>query len=1091
MIIKIQNLRIQPYSQKDQLKAVFGDTLLLTFEIPHVDGESYACGLDNERFVYPPSRPLCAYTNTFIREGSSVTFSLKLNTNRFRDFVNGIRKPMPVWIQVVRTVLGKCETIVLDDILALPSVVDGANTVCEGDPLAELLDAKMDKPYVEGIEGQVLTMGADGHYAWADLPEIPEQEQADWNESDSEAKSYIRNKPVVYTKSETNALLDEKADKSTTYTKTETDGLLDAKADKATTYTKSETDTLLDAKANKATTLAGYGITDAYTKAEVDAKVASVYRYKGTVQSYSDLPSTGQEVGDVYNVETADAEHGIKAGDNVAWNGTAWDALAGEIVFPEQVQANWDESDSSEKSFIQNKPALAAVALTGSYNDLSDTPEIPEQAQANWDESDSTDASYIQNKPVIPEVEDANDYLCFTAAQASTTVKFDRASTVGTYQYIELEFSTDRQNWTDYTFDGLTGATITLANINDRVWFRSKIDFPYSYGNSGSYSKFVMSGKIYASGNIMSLLSKNFKQKMNNFAFRGLFENCASLLSAPKLSALILADSCYTGMFKGCTSLIMPPELPATVLKDFCYDSMFQGCTSLSIAPYLPATVLADYCYSGMFKGCTSLTTFPLLHPTTLKSGCYRYMFQECTGVKRIKTSQTNWDGCYLWLQNASATGVFECPSALDTTTRDASHVPAGWTIIKSDAAEDYRADWDESDSTDVSFIRNKPVIAEAEDANDYLCFTAKEAGTTVALDKTGTPDAIDLEYSTDKVNWTAYTWSDTTGAVVTLANIGDKVYFRGNNDHISKMTSAYYKFTTGTTTSSAMYYPTLTGNVMSLVDKTCRSLVIPSSYCFTRLFAGTKIGRDSKPRLPALVLKSYCYYGMFYSSGILLNEVPELPAPASGLANNCYNNMFNTISIYGDIDLRKVFPNLSGTILTDSSVTYAFNRMFYNAANHVYCHFSNGGNDNNFTEFCAGIFEGAAAWAGKISSATFVQSATGSNALRDAYIRNTVMRQSSLTATDGAISVSPCSQAYLYHNAAANVTVNATASSVTTQVMYAEFVVDVASGVTLTAGTNMTFVDTPAAGKRSICVLRWTGSSCRLYVVDEQDIPA
>lgn len=33
-------------------------------------------------------------------------------------------------------------------------------------------------------------------------------------------------------------------------------------------------------KANKATTLSGYGIQDAYTKEQVDAKVASVYRVK-------------------------------------------------------------------------------------------------------------------------------------------------------------------------------------------------------------------------------------------------------------------------------------------------------------------------------------------------------------------------------------------------------------------------------------------------------------------------------------------------------------------------------------------------------------------------------------------------------------------------------------------------------------------------------------------------------------------------------------------------------------------------------------------------------------------------------------------
>lgn len=41
-------------------------------------------------------------------------------------------------------------------------------------------------------------------------------------------------------------------------------------------YTKTETDALLDAKADVATTLAGYGITDAYTKTAVDALLAAI-----------------------------------------------------------------------------------------------------------------------------------------------------------------------------------------------------------------------------------------------------------------------------------------------------------------------------------------------------------------------------------------------------------------------------------------------------------------------------------------------------------------------------------------------------------------------------------------------------------------------------------------------------------------------------------------------------------------------------------------------------------------------------------------------------------------------------------------------
>ena len=67
-----------------------------------------------------------------------------------------------------------------------------------------------------------------------------------------------------------------------------------------------------------------------YTKTEIDGKLSGVYHYKGSVAKYSDLP-TDASSGDVYNIEAADKTNGIKAGDNVAWNGTAWDVLAGTV----------------------------------------------------------------------------------------------------------------------------------------------------------------------------------------------------------------------------------------------------------------------------------------------------------------------------------------------------------------------------------------------------------------------------------------------------------------------------------------------------------------------------------------------------------------------------------------------------------------------------------------------------------------------------------------------------------------------------------------------------------------------------------------
>lgn len=85
----------------------------------------------------------------------------------------------------------------------------------------------------------------------------------------------------------------------------------------------SSIETSVSGKADKSTTLAGYGIEDAYTKTEVDAKVSSVYKYKGSVANEAALPQEDQVVGDVYNVEDT--------GMNVAWDGTKWDKLGSTV----------------------------------------------------------------------------------------------------------------------------------------------------------------------------------------------------------------------------------------------------------------------------------------------------------------------------------------------------------------------------------------------------------------------------------------------------------------------------------------------------------------------------------------------------------------------------------------------------------------------------------------------------------------------------------------------------------------------------------------------------------------------------------------
>lgn len=64
----------------------------------------------------------------------------------------------------------------------------------------------------------------------------------------------------------------------------------------------------------------GY-ITQTYADTTYAAKsdISGAYKYKGSVATYADLPSTGLTAGDVYDVQSDDM--------NYAWTGSAWDQL--------------------------------------------------------------------------------------------------------------------------------------------------------------------------------------------------------------------------------------------------------------------------------------------------------------------------------------------------------------------------------------------------------------------------------------------------------------------------------------------------------------------------------------------------------------------------------------------------------------------------------------------------------------------------------------------------------------------------------------------------------------------------------------------
>ena len=154
------------------------------------------------------------------------------------------------------------------------------------------------------------------------------------------------------------------------------------------------------------------------------------------------------------------------------------------------------------------------------------------------------------------------------------------------------------------------------------------------------------------------------------------------------------------------------------------------------------------------------------------------------------------------------------------------------------------------------------------------LCFTASAASTIQLYTTTGANPS--LEYSTDGSTWQAFTMNHDYN----LAS-GDKFYMRGDNATFNTMAVNATFVMTGSIAAS--------GNIMSLVDKTCASKTIPNDYCFGGLFWGCDV-MTTPPELPATTLTKDCYMDMFYDC-TALTAAPELPATT--LLQDSYMSMF------------------------------------------------------------------------------------------------------------------------------------------------------------------------------------------------------
>ena len=205
--------------------------------------------------------------------------------------------------------------------------------------------------------------------------------------------------------------------------------------------------------------------------------------------------------------------------------------------------------------------------------------------------------------------------------------------------------------------------------------------------------------------------------------------------------------------------------------------------------------------------------------------------------------------------------------------------------------------------------------VALGSTASDALCFTAQEPGSTIKITKNGDAPAINLQTSTDGKSWTPYTVED----IITVPNVGDKVYFKavGSNSALATSPNEYHMFITEVGQFEA------SGNVNSLLEEneeTARTMSLEGkNFCYAYLFSGTTLTKA--PELPATTLAYGCYAFMFQWCTVL-TQAPTLPATT--LADFCYYYMFENCT-----SLTQA-PELPATTLA----TQCYDSMFYGCTN-------------------------------------------------------------------------------------------------------------------------------------------------------------
>ena len=272
-----------------------------------------------------------------------------------------------------------------------------------------------------------------------------------------------------------------------------------------------------------------------------------------------------------------------------------------------------------------------------------------------------------------------------------------------------------------YSLDGGTtwqkvvfNTWITLSNIGDTVCFRNMRREPtfkhIHIANNVGYYRFACrnsQSRVKCYGNVYTMLRRF-----------GVFMG----VNLPNVDEYYMLYGLFGGMHGTVTTMPTIPDYPFTLpAQTFGLWFMNHNYYIDQVELKFKKSKFQWNCFYRTFQGSTNLHTVILKirenRFINSDNAVFSQTFRGCTALTKVGVYFNTWGhGSNIrtvdWLQDVSPTGTFICPKGLDTSIRDDSHVPSGWTVIN----------WYEemgSQYPSVAALMQQPGYAALEDVVD------------------------------------------------------------------------------------------------------------------------------------------------------------------------------------------------------------------------------------------------------------------------------------------------------------------------------------------------------------------------------------